>query len=233
MQHLYRRRRFALITFLVCVSAGVLLYTLITIGRSAPPAASIDRLAAEALTKLQTKPRLTREGYNREAFSTGWQEIAGCDMRNRILQRDMVKLVLGPDGCAVMAGILHDDPYAGKTIHFQRGKDTSRAVQIDHIVAVSDAWQKGAQSLQPARREAFYNDPLNLLAVDGPTNMQKGDSDAAAWLPPNKPYRCRYVARQIAVKQKYRLWVTQAERVAMQRVLFGCPDQQLPVVTGK
>jgi hypothetical protein len=102
-------------------------------------------------------------------------------------------------------------------------------LQIDHVVAISDAWQKGAQLLEAPERQALYNDPLNLLAVDGPTNMQKGDGDAATWLPPNKPYRCRYIARQIAVKVKYRLWITTAEHSAMQRVLRTCPAQILPV----
>jgi hypothetical protein len=103
-------------------------------------------------------------------------------------------------------------------------------VQIDHVVAVSDAWQKGAQNLDVSKRAEFYNDPLNLLAVDGPTNDKKGDGDAATWLPSNKDYRCRYVARQIAVKAKYTLWVTQAEHDAMKNVLSACPGQALPVV---
>jgi hypothetical protein len=101
-------------------------------------------------------------------------------------------------------------------------------VQIDHVVAVSDAWQKGAQQWSPSKRVQFYNDPLNLLAVDGPTNSAKGDSDAASWLPPQKAYRCAYVARQVAVKSKYGLWVTSAEKTAIATVLSGCPTQQLP-----
>jgi hypothetical protein len=95
-------------------------------------------------------------------------------------------------------------------------------------VALSDAWQKGAQKLSFASRVQFANDPLNLLAVDGPTNSSKGDSDAATWLPPNKAYRCAYVARQVAVKRKYQLWVTSAERDAIARVLKACPGQKLP-----
>jgi hypothetical protein len=101
-------------------------------------------------------------------------------------------------------------------------------VQIDHVVALSDAWQKGAQKLSPQKRTAFANDPLNLLAVDGPTNLRKGDGDAATWLPPNKAYRCQYAARQVAVKKRYGLWVTAAERDAIARVLRACPAQALP-----
>ena len=73
------------------------------------------------------------------------------------------------------------------------------------------------------------NDPLELLAVDGPTNSAKGDADAASWLPPNKGFRCAYVARQIAVKSKYRLWVTVAEKNSMAAVLATCPVQGLPI----
>jgi hypothetical protein len=102
-------------------------------------------------------------------------------------------------------------------------------VQIDHVVALSDAWQKGAQFMDVADRAQFANDPLNLLAVDGPANQQKSDGDAATWLPPNKTWRCRYVARQIAVKQEYKLWVTQPEYDAMRRVLATCPTQVLPI----
>jgi hypothetical protein len=128
----------------------------------------------------------------------------------------------------VASGVL-SDPYTGKKINFIRGVKTSLAVQIDHVVAVSDAWQKGAQQATYAVRNKFYNDPLNLLAVDGPTNGSKSDSDAASWLPPNKAYRCAYVARQVAVKLKYKLWVTTAEKAAIAGVLAKCPSQKLPV----
>ena len=128
----------------------------------------------------------------------------------------------------MLRGTLHD-PYTSTTIAFLRGQSTSSRVQIDHVVALSDAWQKGAQQLSYERRTAFANDPLNLLAVDGPTNQRKGDGDAATWLPPQRAYRCAYVARQVAVKQRYRLWVTAAEREAITRVLRSCPGQALPV----
>ena len=95
-------------------------------------------------------------------------------------------------------------------------------MQIDHVVALGDAWVTGAQQLTPTERTTLANDPLNLLAVDGPTNSAKRDADAASWLPPNKAYRCTYVARQVAVKSRYHLWVTAAETVQIARVLAGC-----------
>jgi hypothetical protein len=181
---------------------------------------------------LPVKGRAPKTGYDREQFGTGWANTGGCDMRERILARDMHDVQLrSASDCTVLSGTL-DDPYTGQTIHFVRGPDTSGAVQIDHVVALGDAWQKGAQQLTKTMREQLYNDPLELLAVDGDANQQKSDGDAATWLPHNKSYRCRYVARQIAVKAKYHLWVTQAEHDAMTRVLDTCPTQELPKANG-
>lgn len=130
------------------------------------------------------------------------------------------------DWCLVATGTLND-PYTGKVIKFVRGVGTSNAVQIDHVVALSNAWVTGAQSISSTARYQLANDPLNLLAVDGPTNGSKSDSDAASFLP-RVSYRCKYVARQLSVKRKYHLWVTSPEKVAMVRVLTTCPKQVLP-----
>lgn len=187
-------------------------------------------LAIEALGKLAIKGRAPKTDYTRDRFGNGWDEIGNCDIRNHILARDMseVKYISDKD-CTVVSGKLID-PYTGKIIDFVRGAGTSTKVQIDHVVALSDAWQKGAQQLSKEKRQEFANDSLNLLAVDGPANQQKSDSDAASWLPPNKEYRCRYVARQIAIKIKYILWITQGEHDAIKNVLKSCPGQQLPIV---
>jgi hypothetical protein len=142
------------------------------------------------------------------------------------LNRDLVDVVLN-DKCQVVSGTLND-PYTGKTISFIRGSSTSADIQIDHVVALSDAWQKGAQQMTHDQRVILANDPLELLAADGSANQQKEDGDAATWLPSNKTFRCQYVARQIAVKQKYSLWVTQAEHDAISDILSKCPDQLLP-----
>ncbi len=125
----------------------------------------------------------------------------------------------------MQAGILKD-PYTDRTISFTRGGEA--LVDIDHVVSLGNAWETGAQQLSDEDRRRFANDPLNLLAVDGPANRRKGDADAATWLPPNKAFRCSYVARQTAVKTRYRLWVTAAERSAISAVLSSCPAQPLP-----
>ena len=189
------------------------------------------RSAVDVLALLEIKGRAPKTGYDRDAFAYRAvdSDHNGCDTRNDILNRDLRARTHRPatGGCVVLTGML-DDPYSGDWIAFTRGTSTSNDVQIDHVVALSDAWQKGAQSWAPATMQQFGNDPLNLLAVSGSLNAQKGDGDAATWLPPNRAYRCDYVARQIAVKHAYDLWVTQAEHDAMARILTSCPDQLLP-----
>ena len=177
--------------------------------------------AVEQLGQLEVKGRAPKTGYERKQFGNGWGKIDGCGTREVILARDLTDETMNNEKCQVLSGTLRD-PYTGETIHFKRGLTTSQAVQIDHVVALSDAWQKGAQQISAEGREKLANDPLNLLAVDGPTNQQKSDGDAATWLPPNKLFRCQYVARQIAVKKKYHLWVTEAEKNAMTKVLDLC-----------
>lgn len=188
------------------------------------------RAALAQLDRLPVKGRAPKTGYARDRFGAAWTDDVdvagghnGCDTRNDVLRRDLtgVHLKPGTHGCVVLSGRLAD-PYTGRVIAFERGASTSTKVQIDHVVALGDAWVKGAQQLTPAQRAALANDPLNLLAVDGPTNGAKRDSDAASWLPPNRAFRCTYVARQVAVKGRYHLWVTAAEKAQVARLLGSC-----------
>lgn len=217
---------------------------------ASPPAASTDAVsvapaptpasAAESspdaqaalgmLATLPIKGRAPKTGYDRDLFGQAWTDDVdvefghnGCDTRNDILRRDLTAITLksGSNGCVVQTGTLADT-YTGTTINFVRGADTSNAVQIEHIVALSNAFQTGAQQLDLAARANFANDPRNLQAVDGPANQQKGDGDAATWLPSNKSYRCTYVSRQVEVKAAYGLWVTPPEHEAIVRVLGDC-----------
>ena len=178
-----------------------------------------------------TKGRAAKTGYTRAQFGQTWADVDrnGCDTRNDILKRDLTAEVFKEKtrDCVVVSGTLID-PFSGETIKFVRGNVSSMEVQIDHVVALSNAWQTGAFKLSIKERTAFANDPLNLLAVKGRLNSQKGDGDAATWLPPLKSFRCDYVARQIAVKIKYRLWFTAPEKEAMVRILKSCPEKALP-----
>ncbi len=198
----------------------------------APTPAAADT-AADTLATLDTlaiKGRAPKTGYERELFGERWTDDVtvefghnGCDTRNDILRRDLVEVVSKPgsNGCAVLSGVLND-PFTGTVVDFVRGPGTSADVQIDHLVALSDAWQKGAQQWDEFTRRNFANDPANLQATIGWVNQEKGDSDAATWLPPNGSYRCTYVTRIVDVKAAYGLWVTQAEHDAIARVLAGC-----------
>ena len=173
------------------------------------------------LNQLEVKGRAPKTGYSRAAF-THWSDLNrdGCDSRNEILKRDLTQIVFkaGTRDCKVISGKLLD-PFSGKTLIFSSSKST---VDIDHLVSLSNAWQTGAAYFDKKTRELLANDPLNLLAVDAKLNRQKGDGDAATWLPPLKSYRCEYVARQVAVKAKYSLWVTSSEKDAITRVLSSC-----------
>jgi hypothetical protein len=188
--------------------------------------------AASVLSTLAVKGRAPKTGYDRDKLFGDWADPDGngCDARNDVLARDLTNKVFdtGRDKCLVLSGNLLD-PYSGKSFNFVRGQGTSALIPIDHVVAVSDAWQKGAFKWDEIKRVNFYNDPLNLMATQRTLNSQKGDGDAATWLPPLKSYRCTYIARQIAVKAKYSIWVTKAEKEAMLRILKSCPKQGLPV----
>jgi hypothetical protein len=227
---LWQRQRVPLALSLATAAAIALTACAVPVSAPTTPAAAVTptSAAAQALAALPVKGRAPQTGYSRAQFGEKWKDIDrdGCDQRNQVLARDLVDETLR-GRCVVLTGTLRS-VYTGKSVPFVRGAETSDDVQIDHVVALSAAWQTGAQEISLAEREQFANDPLNLQAVEGPVNQAKGDSDAASWLPPAKPGWCGYVARQIAVKAKYRLWVTAPERDAMAHVLGTCPAEGLP-----
>lgn len=195
-------------------------------GPPGTPSRGSARTAVGQLATLAVKGRAPMTGYDRDRFGAAWLDTDrnGCDTRNDVLRRDLSHRVLvpGTHGCVVSSGVL-DDPYTRARIRFVKGEGS--LVDIDHVVALGDAWVTGAFRWQVRERAALANDPMNLLAVGSSANRQKGDSDAATWLPPNRRYRCAYVARQIGVKAKYGLWVTPPEKEAMTRILATCPGR--------
>lgn len=195
------------------------------------PVEASTKTAEAVLETLSVKGRAPKTGYERSQFGPAWSDVDrnGCDTRNDILKRDLTAIVFksGTRECVVLSGTLMD-PYSGEKISFERGVKSSMDVQIDHVVALSNAWQTGAFKLTAEKRMALANDPINLFAVKGRLNSQKGDGDAATWLPPLKSIRCAYVAQQIVVKAKYGLWVTPPEKAAMQSLLAKCPGFKAP-----
>jgi hypothetical protein len=190
---------------------------------SSPPAWVTT--AKAQLAELRVRVAAPMVGYDRDKFGPAWKDVDhnGCDTRNDILKRDLTRIVFrSGSNCVVSTGVLRD-PYTGRLTRFVRGVGSSNAVQIDHVVALADAWRTGAARWTAARRLRYANDRVVLLAVDGPQNESKGDDDASEWLPPRTPYDCRYVAKQVTIKTKYTLWVTRRERNAMAGVLASWP----------
>jgi len=183
--------------------------------------AQADQDALAVLNSLEVKGRAAKTGYTRSQFPH-WSDPDrnGCDARNDTLKRDLTQISFktGTRDCKVLTGQLLD-PFSGKVITFSA---TKAVIDVDHVVALSNAWQTGAAYFDKNKRSQIANDPLNLLAVDAKLNRKKGDGDAATWLPPNKTFRCEYVGLQISVKAKYALWVTAAEKTAMEKVLQAC-----------
>lgn len=184
--------------------------------------------AAYALDHLRVKGRSPMTGYDRDRFGYEWLDADrnGCDTRSDLLGMYLRHKHYRPGtyGCVVESG-WEIDPYTDERLSYTRGATYN--IDIDHVVSLGNAWVTGAARWDVKKRAALANDPLNLLPVDASANRQKGDGDAATWLPPRKAFRCAYVARQIAVKQKYSLWVTPPEKAAMARILATCPDRGL------
>jgi hypothetical protein len=222
------RFRTAFLAVLLCVvAAEPLLATALVNDYGA--GALVGPLARQALGQLVIKGRAPMTGYSRDMFGSAWSDVDGngCDQRDDALWRASFGHATRTDGCTVTRATVID-VYTGKTITYIRGGDYANGLDIDHVVALGDAWSSGVGYKSSVVRLHLANDPLNLLAVDPSSNRQKGDSNAASWLPPRTAYRCSYVARQIAVKRKYALSITPSERDAMARVLQGCPLVRIP-----
>jgi len=192
-----------------------------------PGATGSARLALEGL-EVRTDARV--DGYDRESFA--WRtdvDRNGCDTRNDVLRRDLADTAIreGSRGCVVQAGEL-TDPYSGERVAFDRSRDPE-AVQIDHVVSLSDAWSSGAWRWDADYRTAFANDPLELVAASAAENNAKSDATADEWLPEHPDDACALVVRQVSIKVRTELSVTRAEHDAMARVLDGCGD--LPLIT--
>ena len=184
--------------------------------------------ARQRLGQLEVRGWDRTSDFKRYRFGKAWSDDVdvefghnGCNTRDDILRRDLQNLVVRRGTCYAQSGTLVD-PYSGVTIDFVRSPETSKAIEIDHVVALADAWYKGARSWDPQRRLDFANDPRNLLAVSPKANFDKAFRDAASWLPPNEAFRCDFVARQIEVKAAYGLWLAAKEKKAMEAVLARC-----------
>lgn len=194
---------------------------------SEPVSDSSVLIAAQLLVE---RGKASTTDYSRSAFGSAWKDVDrnGCDTRNDILARDFseVKFKPGTNSCKVIGGVW-TDPYSNETYTFDSAPSTA---QIDHVVSLKNAWQMGADQWAQPDREAFANDPINLTVTVASLNRQKSDSNAASWLPPYKPARCSFIARQVAVKAKWKLYVTSSEKTVMLQILSMdmCNGTELP-----
>lgn len=168
------------------------------------------------LGALPVKGRAPATGYARAEFPH-WTRAGGCDTADAAISKAATG-VITLDGCDVQHALINDR-YGDQIVEYTKGV---RSVQVDHVVSLKNAWVTGAQKLTREQRRALANDQQNLIATSAKLNQQKGASDAASWLPPNKKYRCEYITRQITIKARYGLWVTPPEKVAMENVLKKC-----------
>ena len=188
---------------------------------SSPDGAAVRGLLARARV-VERRPDVG--GYDRDCgpgdgcvFGTEWSDDTdapdghnGCDTRNDVLGAALLDVGFDPGshGCDVVAGRLVD-PYTGTTMDY--ATEGSR-IHVDHLFPLAAAWDLGAADWTPARRARFANDTdLELLAVQGTANLQKGDSTPASWLPPRHGYRCAYVAAYLTVAEAYDLALTAAD----------------------
>lgn len=192
-------------------------------------APGVDVLAGVA----RVPTRLRSGDYRRAAFGEAWTDDNtapgghnGCDTRNDILERDLIdKTYVAISRCpaAVATGVLRD-PYTSQTISFVRGAQTGAAVQIEHIVPLAYAWDQGARHWTDEMRVRFANDPANLVAVDGPTNQDKGDAEPALWMPPNRAFHCQYAVQFVAVLRGYGLPVDAPSASVLHDAAGTCPS---------
>jgi len=191
-------------------------------GPSSPALEALDRLPVIGWADLA-------RGYQRADFGNSWLDTDGngCNQRDDVLLRDALPdrelVVTTQGGCDhdVLAGTWLD-PYTGQELTFTDLKDRtqSQAIQIDHVVSLSDAWATGAWAWTPQERIEFANDLDNLLAVDGATNQAKSDQGPPFWLP--EVNRCRYVEHYVRVKDAYGLGVSRDAVAGLRHLLRQC-----------
>ncbi|NUT54109.1 MAG: HNH endonuclease [Saccharothrix sp.] len=179
------------------------------------PAAPGDDPAAQ-LAALTVAPEGKMTGYSRDRFPHWSSQGEGCDTREVVLQRQGADVQVG-DSCKITSGTW-TSVYDGKVV------TDPGELDIDHTVALAEAWRSGADKWTDEQREKFANDlgGLQLIAVTASSNRSKGDQDAAKWKPPAQDYWCTYARAVVSVKTLYSLTVDEAERDALGVMLKAC-----------
>ncbi|GAA1335488.1 HNH endonuclease family protein [Catellatospora bangladeshensis] len=171
---------------------------------------------AAQLAALTVAPEGRMTGYSRDRFPHWSSQGDSCDTREVVLRRQGSGVRSDSD-CKATAGTW-TSAYDGVTVT-DAGK-----LDIDHTVALAEAWRSGADKWTDERRRAFANDldGRQLVAVSATSNRAKGDQDPAKWKPPLETYWCTYATDWISVKAAYGLTVDQAEHDALAAMIGRC-----------
>lgn len=196
----------------------------ISLGLLGAPAHAVSITATDLLEKLVVAQESNGPLYKRSYFKH-WIDADKdkCDTRAEVLIQESVSVTKRATGCKVLSGKWLSR-YDNKTFTKPAGID------IDHMVPLKEAWESGAFGWTAAQRQAFANDlgfQGSLIAVSATTNRSKGDKDPAAWLPKSATYTCTYVVTWLQVKYRWALTVDSAEKLAIEKVLDGCPASKL------
>lgn len=186
-------------------------------------AATVDALVLSGSVKVQTDEQMV--GYSRDLFRH-WTDANsnGCNARHEVLRRQ--NIVRPRPICTSQTGLW-------RSVYDTRTVVRARAMDIDHFVPLAEAWRSGANGWDNMTRERFANDlagPYSLIAVTATSNRAKGDKDPLAWLPPNRSWRCTYVARWVAVKVRWSLTWTVTERNRVNALLAACRPASRKVI---
>jgi len=158
-----------------------------------------------------------RSGYRR-SFFVHWSDLDGngCDAREDVLKRDSIsKPQVDPYRCYVVAGDWYS-PYDGSKLSDRTDVD------IDHVVALKEAWDSGAWAWSDSQRKAYANDLTDgrtLIAVRDRVNVSKGDKDPSNWMPPLRSYWCTYLGNWISIKARWDLSMDRSEFGRINNVL--------------
>lgn len=191
--------------------------------------ARLSELALSSLSKIAVKPKTSRDGYKRSKFGVDSRENVdeSKSLRQTILKRDLAEFAVDKSGIIISGNMVCH--YSGKEINLSNQFEVCTMIGVDHVVSLSDAWRTGGQNLSRGSRYDLATDPVELLSVSSATDNAKGDKNIDEWLPDNIGFWKQFAARQIAVKRRYKLWVTKPEAKAMKWVL-SVPDSALRVV---
>ncbi|MFJ7154500.1 HNH endonuclease family protein [Streptomyces sp. NPDC101118] len=207
-------RRFGVLAATATLAATALLNA--PAAQAAPPTPMSASAARTWLAGVTPKAEGSSSGYSRDLFPH-WSTVSGtCNTRETVLKRDGVNVVTDAN-CAATSGSWYS-AYDGATWH--AGSD----LDIDHVVALSEAWRSGANSWTTSKRQQFANDLTRpqLIAVTDNVNQAKGDLDPADWMPPLSSYRCTYARMWVHVKQYWGLTIDSDEKTALTNALSGC-----------